>query len=74
MGLPAAPAFLTLGKQLGPRTVGEALSLRDAVVPGGRGRVARPFGSALTDPGMRLSRTRLLPEVNPHCTARGVQG
>ena len=29
----------------------------------GRGRVARPFGSALTDPGRRLSRTRLFPEV-----------
>ena len=28
-----------------------------------RGRVARPFGSALTDSGMRLSRTRLFPEV-----------
>jgi hypothetical protein len=28
-----------------------------------RGRVARPFGSALTDPGRRLSRTRLFPEV-----------
>lgn len=27
------------------------------------GRVARPFGFALTDPGMRLSRTRLFPEV-----------
>jgi len=26
---------------------------------GGCGRVARPFGFALTDPGMRLSRTRL---------------
>jgi hypothetical protein len=29
------------------------------------GRVARPFGSALTDPGRRLSRTRLFPEVTP---------
>jgi hypothetical protein len=28
-----------------------------------RGRVARPFGFALTDPGRRLSRTRLFPEV-----------
>jgi len=28
-----------------------------------RGRVARPFGFALTDPGGRLSRTRLFPEV-----------
>jgi len=27
------------------------------------GRVARPYGSALTDPGMRLSRTRLFLEV-----------
>jgi len=27
------------------------------------GRVARPFGFALTDPGRRLSRTRLFPEV-----------
>ena len=31
--------------------------------PRGRGRVARPFGFALTDPDMRLSRTRLFPEV-----------
>jgi hypothetical protein len=30
---------------------------------GGPGRVARPFGSALTDPGVRLSRTRLFPRV-----------
>ena len=29
----------------------------------GSGRVARPFGFALTDPGRRLSRTRLFPEV-----------
>ncbi len=29
----------------------------------GGGRVARPFGFALTDPGMRLSRTRLFPGV-----------
>ena len=28
-----------------------------------RGRVARPFGFALTDPGGRISRTRLFPEV-----------
>ena len=28
-----------------------------------RGRVARPFGFALTDPGVRLSRTRLLLKV-----------
>ena len=27
------------------------------------GRVARPFGFALTDPGVRLSRTRLLLKV-----------
>jgi hypothetical protein len=27
------------------------------------GRVARPFGSALTDPGLRRSRTRLFPEL-----------
>ena len=31
--------------------------------PEGPGRVARPFGSALTDPGVRLSRTRLFPRV-----------
>ena len=31
--------------------------------PPGRGRVARPFGFALTDPGRRLSRTRLFLEV-----------
>ena len=29
----------------------------------GHGRVARPFGFALTDPGMRLSRTRLFLKV-----------
>ena len=33
------------------------------ISPLGRGRVARPFGFALTDPGMRISRTRLFPEV-----------
>ena len=33
------------------------------IAVGGRGRVARPFGSALPDPGRRLSRTRLFPEV-----------
>ena len=30
----------------------------------GRGRVAQPFGFALTDPGRRISRTRLFPEVS----------
>lgn len=34
-----------------------------AAIRFGRGRVARPFGFALTDPGRRLSRTRLFPEV-----------
>ncbi len=29
----------------------------------GRGRVAMPFGFALTDPGGRISRTRLFPRV-----------
>jgi hypothetical protein len=29
----------------------------DVIIP--EGRVARPFGFALTDPGVRLSRTRL---------------
>src|SRR5882724_2747923 len=29
----------------------------------GRGRVAQPFGFALTDPSVRLSRTRLFPKV-----------
>ena len=29
----------------------------------GDGRVAKPFGFALTDPGMRLSRTRLFLKV-----------
>jgi len=41
---------------------------------GDRGRVARPFGFALTDPGRRLSRTRLFPEVTrimPHVVSRG---
>jgi len=32
------------------------------------GRVARPFGFALTDPDVRLSRIRLLPELN-RCVA-----
>ena len=39
----------------------------------GRGRLARPFGSALTDPGRRLSRTRLFPEVTrimPHVVSK----
>jgi hypothetical protein len=39
----------------------------------GSGRVARPFGSALTDPGRRLSRTRLFPEVTrvmPHVVSK----
>ena len=38
------------------------------------GRVARPFGFALTDPGRRLSRTRLFPEVTrigPLVASRG---
>jgi hypothetical protein len=38
------------------------------------GRVARPFGSTLTDPGRRLSRTRLFPEVTrigPLLASRG---
>jgi hypothetical protein len=30
----------------------------------GDGRVAQPFGFALTDPGVRLSRTRLLPRID----------
>lgn len=41
----------------------------------GRGRVARPFGFALTDPGRRLSRTRLSPEVTrvmPRVVSRNV--
>lgn len=40
----------------------------------GAGRVARPFGFALTDPGMRLSRTRLFPRVTrvmPRSSSRG---
>jgi hypothetical protein len=40
----------------------------------GHGRVARPFGFALTEPGMQISRTRLFPEatrVKPHVTSRG---
>ena len=39
----------------------EISALPEAVID--RGRVARPFGSALTDPGRRLSRTRLFLEV-----------
>ena len=45
-----------------------------AAAEAGRGRVARPFGFALTDPGRRLSRTRLLPEVTrigPLLASRG---
>jgi transposase len=38
-------------------------ALRRLAPRSGPGRVARPFGSALTDPGRRLSRTRLFPEV-----------
>src|SRR5262245_59719059 len=40
----------------------------------GRGQVARPFGFALTDPGRRLYRTRLFPEVTrigPLLASRG---
>jgi len=40
----------------------------------GRGRVARPFGFALTDPGVRLSRTRLFPRmtrIELHVAPRG---
>jgi len=36
----------------------------------GDGRVARPFGFALTDPDLRLSRIRLLPELN-RCVRQG---
>src|SRR5260370_26619973 len=39
------------------------IPLHVSILGGGRGRVARPFGFALTDPGRRLSRTRLFPEV-----------
>ncbi len=35
----------------------------EACTDAGRGRVARPFSFALTDPGGRLSRTLLFPEV-----------
>jgi hypothetical protein len=45
-----------------PQVCGSRTS-RVACGPEGRGRVARPFGFALTDPGVRLSRTRLLPRV-----------
>ena len=40
----------------------------------GAGRVARPFGFALTDPGMRLSPHLALPEGNPCHAALIVQG
>jgi hypothetical protein len=39
-----------------------------------RGRVARPFGFALTDPDRRFSRIRLFPEVSrvmPHVVSMG---
>ncbi|WP_200343337.1 hypothetical protein [Rhodovibrio sodomensis] len=42
---------------------GLADTMRASLIVSARGRVARPFGFALTDPGGRLSRTRLLPEV-----------
>ena len=38
------------------------------------GRVARPFGFALPDPGVRLSRTRLFPKVSrvmPDAVSKG---
>jgi hypothetical protein len=38
------------------------------------GRVARPFGSALTDPGRRLSRTRLFPRVTRMASRRASRG
>lgn len=46
-----------------PAQLGETSYMAQEDTGGGRGRVARPFGSALTDPGLRLSRTRLFPEV-----------
>ena len=41
----------------------EPLSGADQSFQSDHGRVAWPFGFALTDPGGRLSRTRLFPEV-----------
>jgi hypothetical protein len=35
------------------------------------GRVAPPFGFALTDPHARLSRIRLFPKVTPRSVSRG---
>ena len=37
----------------------------------GNGRVAPPFGFALTDPYVRLSRIRLFPKVTPKPALRG---
>ncbi len=54
-------------------TMGLCSVCPDNVAQGG-GRVARPFGFALTDPGMRLSRTRLFPRVTrvmPRSSSRG---
>lgn len=62
----AAYASLLKGKQQ---------QLHAAIAREGRGRVARPFGFALTDPGRRFSRTRLFPEVTrvePLGVSRGV--
>lgn len=38
-------------------------AVEDALECPGRGLVGKPLGFALTDPSMRLSRTRLLPKV-----------
>ncbi len=51
-----------------------AVGVAAATTNHGRGRVARPFGVALTDPGRRLSRTRLFPEVTrimPRAASKG---
>ncbi len=57
------------------RDVEDLLTARGVTVSYGRGRVAGPFGFAFTDPGRRLSRTRLFPEVTrvmPRVVSRDV--
>ena len=53
----------------------DSLQVLDPVQPGldGSGRVAMPLGFALTDPGVRLSRTRLFSKVTQGAQA-GISG
>ena len=72
--MPERPAQLPKGAIDGDGIHGSMESFGDLEHRPGDGRVARPFGFALTDPGMRLSRTRLFPEVTrmkPSVASRG---